>query len=328
MTIVINTNPSTYRDPNPDELLDQPVGAGDYFGTTSSKGGQVWHFDGSTAVRIGIPKPDDKSMVTLTPGETLRDALARVPMFVGEQFTIHKMTLPPGAYYPRIARPPDQHALEAPGYIEGLRANSQETVSSLSQVRSLVAMLDSIFQTVHPTKANLTCFGSGIRNLIILACTECETQWRAVLKANHYSSASKSGRLTTDDYVKLLPAMRLDEYAVKFTHYPWLEALAPFQGWDKSRPTQSLAWYDDYNAVKHDRELAFDQASLANAIKSIAATWIMIAAQFVFIGMREFGDLWSYFRLERVPRWRYSDVYTTGAYEGHKALAGPRDFPF
>ena len=328
MTIIVNTNPSKYRESTADELIDQPVEAGDYFGTTSANGGQVWYFDGTIAVRVGIPNPDHRSMVSVEEGESLRDALNRIPMFDEKAFVIHRMALPPGAYYPRIARPNDQHALEAPGYCNELRSNSYEMISSLSQLRSLVAMLDDVFQTVHPTMANLDCFGSGIRNLILLACTECEAQWRAVLKANDYTARGKSGRLTTEDYVKLLPAMRLDEYRVSFSHYPWLQTIAPFEGWDPSRPTRSLDWYDGYNAVKHDREVAFAHASLRNAIKSVAATWVMIAAQFGFTGMREFDDLWRYFHLDRVPRWRYSDVYTLGTYDGHKASVGPHNYLF
>lgn len=328
MAIVVDTNPSNFRPLSSDEEVDQPVKSGDYFGTTSAKGGQVWHFNGSVAARVGVPNPDHGSMVTLNIAESLRVALERVPMFVDEPFIIHRMSLSPGSYYPRIARPNDQHPLEAPGYVEGMRTDAHGMISSLSQVRSLVAMLDQIFQTVHPTEPNLACFGSGIRNLILLACTECETQWRAVLSANSYKADVLAPRLSTADYVKLLPAMRLDEYRVTFSHYPWLDGISPFLGWDASQPTKSLAWYDGYNAVKHDREGAFHQASLQNAITSVAAVWVMIAAQFGIRGIREFGDLCRYFHLDHVPRWRYSDVYTIGDYDGHRSLAGPRNFDF
>ena len=38
--------------------------------------------------------------------------------------------------------------------------------------------------------------------------------------------------------------------------------LAPFALWEEARPTGSLAWYDAYNAVKHDRERNFSRATL------------------------------------------------------------------
>ena len=75
MTISINTNPSNQRAPSPDEAVDQQVGVGDFFGITSDIGAQVWHFDGTKAVRAGIPNPDKLSMAALQNGENLRQAL-------------------------------------------------------------------------------------------------------------------------------------------------------------------------------------------------------------------------------------------------------------
>jgi hypothetical protein len=121
--------------------------------------------------------------------------------------------------------------------------------------------------------------------------------------------------------------MRLSEYAVKFPHYPWLSAVFPFKDWNLSDPTRSIKWYDDYNAAKHDRESSFARASMGSAIQSMAAVWIMIAAQYGIHGMREFEDLNRYFHFEQVPLWRFSDVYTH-PYQGFEADAGPRNFPF
>jgi len=57
--------------------------------------------------------------------------------------------------------------------------------------------------------------------------------------------------------------MKLDQFAVVFPNYPWLPPFKPFNGWGATgKPTQELAWYDDYNATKHDRESAFERATL------------------------------------------------------------------
>jgi hypothetical protein len=296
--------------------------AGDHFGTTSSSNACVWQFDGATAIRVGVPNPDHLSTAVLANGETLREALARVPMFSNKRFVLHRMTLPPGAYHPRIARPVDQHPKDFPGghWEAGL---SHALIATLNQMRSLVGMLDEVFQSVHPAAENMDCYGAATRNLIILACTECEAQWRAVLLANGYPQL----RPTTSDFVKLMPAMRLDKYCVTLRHAPWLAPVAPFKGWATAAPTQSLPWYNDYNAVKHDRETAFDRATLANAISAVAAVWIMVAAQFGGRGMREFDDLSRYFQLVQVPTWRYSDVYTYG-YAGFTDNGGPKPYAF
>lgn len=98
-------------------------------------------------------------------------------------------------------------------------------------------------------------------------------------------------RSRTDDCVKLMPAMRLSEYRGKFMHLPWLPSFGPFENWNSANPTKSLAWYNDYNAVKHDREANFNRATLHTALEAVAAVWIMVADQFGFPGIRTFIDL-------------------------------------
>ncbi len=323
MAIVLNTNPSKQRAQTADETVDHEVEPGDFFGTTGELGAQVWHFDGSNAVRVGIPSPDQRSSTTLERNESLRQALCRVPMFEQKQFVLHKMRLPPGAYYPRMARPNDQHPLESPGSLPEFWKAPDLMASTLNQVRSLVGMLDTIFQAIHPVQANMACYGNSIRNLLILACTECEAQWRGILAANGTAPV----RPSTQDYVKLAPAMRLSEYAVKLQHYPWLDSVSPFALWDATAPTKSITWYDDYNAAKHDRETEFARATVDAAIHAVSAIWIMVAAQFGSHGMREFDDLNRYFHFEKVPLWRYSEVYTHG-YSNFESAAGPNNFLF
>ena len=322
MTLIVDTNPSTTREPSRADLEDQHVAPGDFFGTTGERGSQVWNFDGTRASRVGVPNPDERSCVALNAGESLREALCRVPMFEAVNFTLHKMELPPGAFYPRMSRPSDQHPEEAPGMLPSFWKLANEMASTLNQVRSFVGMLNEIFQVIHPAAENLSSYGGDIRNLLILACTECEAPWRGVLLANNRSAR----RLSTNEFVLLEPAMRLSEYAVKFQHLPWMEAVAPFARWDSAEPTKSISWYDDYNAAKHDRESAFNRATLKSTINAVAAVWIMVAAQFGIHGLREFDDLFRYFTLERVPLWRYSEVYTLG-YDGFGS-EGARYFPF
>lgn len=323
MALVINTNPSKQRELAPEEAVDHEIGAGDFFGTTGERGAHVWRFDGAKAVLVGVPNPDERSMTVLLAGEDLRQALKRVPMFENAEFVIHRMELPPGGYFPRMSRPSDQHPFESPGMLPDFWRSSDLMAGTLNQMRSLVGMLDAIFQAVHPAQTNMTCYGSAVRNLLILACTECEAQWRGILTANGVMPA----RPNTADYVNINSAMRLSEYAVKLQHYPWLDPIAPFATWEVAAPTKSISWYDDYNAAKHDREASFSRATVGAAIEAVAALWILVAAQFGIHGVREFDDLNRYFHLERVPLWRYSEVYTYG-YDGFAEGAGPRNFQF
>lgn len=44
-------------------------------------------------------------------------------------------------------------------------------------------------------------------------------------------NGEKEGHCSTDDYVALNEATRLNEYAVNCPIYPWLAPFKPFEGW-------------------------------------------------------------------------------------------------
>lgn len=320
---IINSNPSSQRQPLVEETLDQCVSPDDYFGVTSEKGNQIWHFDGVKAVRLGAIDPDERSMVVLKDGESLRAAMQRIPVCSDNKFVIHRMELPPGGYFPRMARPEANHSGESLGALPNIGEETFTLTSALNSMRSLVGALDLIFRTVHPVDANMKCFGDSIRNLLILACTECEAHWRGILAANN--ALPKDPR--TRHFIKLKKAMRLDEFAVKLHQYPWLGSFRPFAGWNVDFPTKSLLWYDDYNASKHSREIEFHRSTINSAINSVIAVWILIVAQFGYDGIRKFRDLSEYFHLEFVPLWRFSEVYIPH-YDGYVRVVSRVDYPF
>ena len=302
--VVIDTKPARQRRLTREEVASDEIVASDYFGVSDERNRMplgVWHFDEATATRIGIASPDYRSQTAPQANETVVDALRRVPAHQGRWITVQKMELPPGAYYPAIARPNDQHYTEAPAQSPYLWDREDQLIASLSQLRALVGQLDQIFQAVHPVVQNMACFGSSIRNLLILACTECEAQWRSVLKANAYPV--RQGRnWSRQDYQKLARPMKLYEYGIALNHYPWLDEIRPFSGWEAVDGQFQLSWYDDYNAVKHDREESFPRATIAAAVSAVAACWAMIAAQYGQHGLREFDDIWRYFRLRASRR--------------------------
>ena len=223
------------------------------------------------------------------------------------QCPFHRTVLGPGEFYPRIARPDDQHPGEAPGWNPGARTETNVMAIACGQLATLTRQLDRICQTVHPTEKTFGVFGHDIRNLLILACTEVESHWRGVLVANGVSR----GRFDTRDYAALRQAMKLDEYAVDFPAYPWLMPLKPFAGWGSTgSPTRELQWYDAYNAVKHNREAAFERATLRHAFEAVIACAIMMAAQFgLSDGLGQRSELQAFFHISAVPVWALSDVY-------------------
>src|SRR5262249_35907400 len=160
----------------------------------------------------------------------------------------------PGQYYPRMARP-NQYRRERAYYGPDNEDLRREYVLQMGQVVSLIQKLGEIGRFVHPEGPALQAYGHEIRNLLILACTEVETQWRAVMEANGKKPRNRG------DYVGLQPAMRLGDYAIVANRYPWLPPLRPFEGWGSGTPG-ALAWYDAYNAVKHHREGNFAEGTL------------------------------------------------------------------
>lgn len=203
----------------------------------------------------------------------------------------------PGEFHPRMWRGPATHAQDD---------YNELWAGSYSAVSTLVRRMREVFYVVEPNDFNEAAYGHEIRHLLILAATEVETAWRAILRANGYPG--NIDRLTTNDYVKLHTPMRLAEWQVQLIGYPRFGEIAPFGAWDVSKPTQSLSWYDAYNSAKHDRENNFQQATLKHAIYAVAAAYIMTLAQFGIFDMRQQYGL-DEFHQVRKPRFPRRDWY-------------------
>jgi hypothetical protein len=278
--------------------------------TQSGSSTQVWKINDRVAVRVGITNPENGpgSYFRADPGEDIWDALRRMtPWFENGECPFHKTVLKPGEFYPRMARPIDQHPHEAPGWSPGAHHEADNMANARGQLTALMRQLDRICQTVHPTPATFTAFGHDIRNLLILACTEVESHWRGVLVSNGVARE----RFSTNDYVKLCAAMRLDCYSVSFPSYPWLAPVSPFLGWGATgKPSQELSWYDAYNAVKHNRETEFARAALEHAFAAVTACAIMIVAEFgLSPGLAHNSEVRTFFNFTATPTWPLSEVY-------------------
>lgn len=270
----------------------------------------VWEIFDDKAVRVGVPNAETEKNChcKIKPGQSAIDGICELLNNTGYGECSHwPLTLDPGQYYPRIARPSDQHSHESPGSCPGADGDAHAVAMALGQLNVLTRQLADICQTVHPDQGTLDTYGHAIRNLLILACTEVEAHWRGILVANGVMKK----RYTTDDYVQLLGAMQLDEYSVDFPYYPWLGSRTPFQGWNNVSPTQSLSWYDAYNSVKHDRETKFSRATLGRAFDSVSACAIMMLAQYGHsISGWHLSDAARFFNIRERPRWEPSEVYT------------------
>src|SRR5262249_50897957 len=102
--------------------------------------------------------------------------------------------------------------------------------------------------------------------------------------------------------------LRLQEFEVKLSFYPEIAPREPFRGWNPNAATQSLAWYDAYNAVKHDREREFHRATVESAIDAVTACAIMLAAEYRAI-LSWKDQIGSFFSFKKSPEWKPEQRY-------------------
>lgn len=266
----------------------------------------VWLITGGTATNTGVTNPESGpgSFFRAEPGEDIWAAMDRQTGWLKPGVTegrFHKMTLGPGDFHPRMARPlvltahprlwsPSSETEQA--YIAGARG----------QLILLVRRLEAICQTVQPSERTLGVYGHEIRNLLILAATEAEMHWRGILKAN----GSAVAKPNSNQFVKLAGPLKLADYEVAFRDFPDLAPVRPFTGWVATDPTNSLGWYAAYHGVKHNREEEFERGTLESAFAAVSACLALMFAQFGLLALG--SELFEYVDV-RPPVWSIEDMY-------------------
>ena len=285
------------------------------FGSTVTGGpSMVWMVENGQAIRMGVADAlnSDNCHFELAPGQSgLEAAKKQLPLIhqglADAEWIVEPFNIPPGKYFPRMARPNHQHPGDFPSQIP-YHDCPHEKAAAMLQAESLSERLENAFRTVDPDPQNMDAFGGEFRNILILASTEFEAQCKGILRANQYAHGSDNN-WSTKDYIKLEPALRLADYSISLARYPWLESIAPFTGWTEDAPTRSLSWYGAYNAVKHDRERSFALASLTNAIRSVTAVVAICLAEFGITFLRQSSLLRDTFSIEQRPNWSIGDTH-------------------
>ena len=182
---------------------------------------------------------------------------------------------------------------------DALEINQGEKSRAKRELKILIEKLHEVLMYIEPDINCLQTFGHKIRELLILACTECENSWTSYIR----HSGNTNERLSTNDYVKLNNKLFLSEYRVVFTSHPITINLQPFVAWDIQNPTSSLIWYDGYNKTKHNKDNFFNLATLENCLNAIAANIIMFCVRYSPCELIESNDICSnlineYFSIE------------------------------
>jgi hypothetical protein len=208
-------------------------------------------------------------------------------------------TKKPGEQHPRIWR---GHWYKQPKF------EFESIAGAVNSARVLMERFKQVALIVEPHEANRPAFGHEMRHLLVLAAMEVESAWKAILVANNFPRP-KNDHYTTREYAALIDPLRLREWKVKLPMYPAYGFIAPFQNWDRERPTASLPWYDTYNETKHDRESNLQKATLENVIAALAGLYVMLCAQWGPPQLRKDPFLIPEFSVQTEPQWGLTEEY-------------------
>lgn len=170
-------------------------------------------------------------------------------------------------------------------------------VTAIEREEILIEDLRSIARVVTPRPETKDVFGSRIRNLLIMACTEVEAQWKAILRANGYPGDGT--RWNVNDYAKIALPLRLGAYKSSCDRFPDYPHFSPFDSW---QPGSRLPWYKAYNDTKHDADGKATSATLEHAISAVGAVCTLILAQYGPPYLDESGGV-PFFGLIDTPTW-------------------------
>jgi len=134
--------------------------------------------------------------------------------------------------------------------------------------------LKNLFEFIEPSEKNEEVFSHRLYELFLRCATEFETNCKQILLANGYPD----GNMNITDYYKINNANKLSDYEVRLNiWHPEPKIIKPFDKWNSGH---SLAWYQDYNDVKHDRSRKFELANLSNVLKASASLLAVLFSQF------------------------------------------------
>lgn len=203
---------------------------------------------------------------------TLRDWIDRVFGAV----EVEQASTPVGHCVHGVWRPGLLHENET---LQGLAVTDFERRLAEQALFLLIDRLDELLHFVEPTERTLETHSHKARELLILACTEVESAWKAYLRIAGMEKPAR-GDFNTNHYVKVHGKLHLAEFEVSLPRYADVAPMRPFVGWSASAPSTSLPWYDSYNKTKHDRSTHFAEATVRNCLQAVAANIVLFSVRF------------------------------------------------
>ena len=148
--------------------------------------------------------------------------------------------------------------------------------SLLSAYLLLVQDYQQALEFIEPNDANGGVFSHRLYALLLRTCTEFENAAKAL--AARYDIPLPA-RPNITHFHPACFRQDLSGPAVGLLFWqPSPRYIRPFDGW--ATPESPLAWYRDYNLVKHSREQSFPCASLANVTSALAGLFVLYYAHY------------------------------------------------
>jgi hypothetical protein len=134
--------------------------------------------------------------------------------------------------------------------------------------------LFQVFEYVEPVDGHRSVYSHRLFALLVRACTDFESIAKDLLVAK--GSRKAPDKMNVNDYRTLERSLRLETVEARLhLWYPQPLVVFPFRRWSIASPP--LAWYADYNAVKHNRHREFARANLETVITATAALLTLVA---------------------------------------------------
>lgn len=216
---------------------------------------------------------------------------------------------------PRTWRPPHVNDGRTRGYLEDARFGTQDRyVSGFLLVQK---DLLELFDYVEPHGQNDSTFSFRIHALLMRACMEVEANCKAILRAHGYVKLGGK-QWNGEDYRKVNASHHLSSYRVHLPRWGGAGGVrAPFAAWSVADP---LAWYQAYNAAKHDVHADEKRATFKDLVDACAALVTLLHAQFENswdkVGLLALGPgdgtvdtVGEYFRLSTPADWADDEKY-------------------
>lgn len=143
--------------------------------------------------------------------------------------------------------------------------------------------LETIFEYVEPSDKASEAYSFRIHELLMRTCIEVEANFRAILEENGYQPTlypnSDRPKLDMDVYRRVNVTHHLSSFEVLLPIWNGLKRrFRPFSAWHGGQG--SVDWYKAYNAAKHDRQLAFEQANLEVLTRAVGGLLVLLTSQF------------------------------------------------